>query len=209
MKKILIYCSLFILFGSCGNNSNTGKENKESTISQEENKIKENNETKSSEAVVETPVEGNNCDASKVDVYLNDPDDSGTNIRSSPGGDVVLTLVKKDKEMEFFLILTQSKDGWFKVKNPIGTMEEDIKIPNSEAWIHGSVISVNTRNYGGQDLNLLDHPKDGKVVGVIKEESYGLRIKDLCGTWVQVEYKGTIGWIEDKWLCGNPVTTCS
>lgn len=71
------------------------------------------------------------------------------------------------------------------------------------------MISVSTRNYAGQDLQLLDKPKDGNVVKVLDHESYGLRLKDMCGEWVQVEYKGTVGWIEASWLCGNSLTSCS
>ncbi len=45
-------------------------------------------------------------------------------------------------------------DG-LKVKSPINGMESDIEIPNGEGWIHGSVVSVDIRNYSGQHLNLL------------------------------------------------------
>jgi SH3-like domain-containing protein len=88
-------------------------------------------------------------------------------------------------------------------------MEEDVEIPNGEGWIHGSVIGVDTRNYGGQTLELLDSPINGNVVGEIKEQVYGLKLKDICGRWVQVDYKGIVGWIDSNWLCGNPLTTCS
>ena len=31
----------------------------------------------------------------------------------------------------------------------------------------------------------------------------------MCGSdWVQVNYRGELGWIQSEWLCGNPVTTC-
>ena len=203
MKKSLIYLCHIFLFGSCGSNSNSENEqNKKATISQEK---KKNN---TSETAIITPVKEKGCDASDVDVYINDSDDSGINIRKSPNGEVVLKLTKTEDD-EFFLKLIERQDGWFKIKGPIGGMESDIEIPSNEGWIHGSVIAVNTRNYGNQDLELLDNPKNGNLVGVIKEESHGLRLKDLCGSWVQVEYNGTIGWIESSWLCGNPLTTCS
>ena len=155
-----------------------------------------------------TPI-SNNCTPSTLEVYLNDIDESGTNIRQSPGGKVVMQLVKGDIDDEFFITLTQAQKGWFKIKSPIGGMEEDVEIPNGEGWIHGSVIGVDTRNYGGQTLELLDSPINGNVVGEITTEAYGLKLKDICGRWVQVDYKGTIGWIDSNWLCGNPLTTCS
>jgi len=210
MKKALFYGSLLILLSSCGSNSNTRDENNaEVIISQEDINIQDNSKNNLLEEVAETPAKEKNCSSSEMHVYLNDPDDSATNIRKSPGGDIVTQLVKDDQNFEFFLILTKAQDGWFKVKSPISGMENDFEIPNGEGWIHGSVISVDTRNYGGQVLKLLDKPKNGNVVGIIEGESYGLRIKDICGTWVKVEYKGIIGWIQDSWLCGNPLTTCS
>jgi hypothetical protein len=210
MKNIFIYGSLIILFSSCGRNSNTSDENNsEGIVANEDIKSHDNSENIIIEEVTETPAKDNNCSESEIRAYLNDPDNSGTNIRKSPSGEIVTQLVKDDVNIEFFLTLTEAQDGWFKVKSPIVGMENDFEIPNDEGWIHGSVISVDTRNYGGESLELLDNPINGNVVGIIEGESYGLRIKDMCGEWVKVEYKGTIGWVEDAWLCGNPLTTCS
>ena len=210
MKKVLIYSSLLFFFSSCSGNFAASDEDKsEATISLEKGNLQDNTENNTPEEVLESANEEQNCGASELHVYLNDPDDSGTNIRKSPGGQVVTQLVTDDENFVFFLVLTKAQDGWFKVESPIVGMENDIQIPNGEGWIHGSVISVDTRNYEGQDLELLDKPKNGKVVGIIEGESSGLRIKDMCGAWVKVEYKGIIGWIEGSWLCGNPLTTCS
>ena len=107
-----------------------------------------------------------------------------------------------------YLLQKQKMDG-LKVKSPINGMESDIEIPNGEGWIHGSVVSVDIRNYSGQHLNLLEKPIDGKIVKVIKKELIELRVKDICGDWVKIEYDKTAGWIESKWLCGNPLTNCS
>ena len=201
MKNAFIFCGLLILLGSCGSNSNTTKENAaEPVTSQKEKK---------SEVITGTPDAANNCASSKLEVHVKDANESGTNIRKSPSGEVLLTLVESDEDSKYSFNITESRDGWFKIENPISGMERDIEIPDGEGWIHSSVIAVNTRNYGGQDLNLLENYENGKVVGVIKEESYGLRIKELCGSWVKVDYNGTVGWIEADWLCGNPWTTCS
>jgi len=218
MKKLGCLLSLVVLGaigfyfqedikGLIGSDTNS-MQSSEQAISQDKTTLKDKKESGLSEEIKKTNV-NDKCAVSELIVYLKDADDSGTNIRNSPGGEVVLTLKEDKEEAQYMLRLTASQDEWFKVKNPIEGMEEDIEIPNNEAWIHGSVIAVNTRNYGGEDLELLDNPENGKVVGVIKEESYGLRIKDLCGVWVKVIYEGTEGWIEASWLCGIPWTTCS
>ncbi|MFK7799129.1 MAG: hypothetical protein AB8E82_16875, partial [Aureispira sp.] len=199
MKKILLYSSLLILLSACSTDKHNDTSNDKTQVA-----AKSQTKNSSPETVAAAPTANNNCTPSTLDVYLNDPDDSGTNIRNSPGGKVVLQLVREDADAEFFLTLSQAQNGWFKIKNPIGSMEEDVEIPNGEGWIHGSVIAVDTRNYGAQTLELLDKPINGNVVEVIKEQAYGLKLKDICGRWVQVEYKGTVGWIDSNWLCGNP-----
>ena len=57
---------------------------------------------------------------------------SGTNIRMKPGGNIVLTLTMRDEEDFYFFTLTEAKNGWFKIKNPIGGMDNDIRIPGNE-----------------------------------------------------------------------------
>ncbi len=217
MYKTYIFCGLLILFTSCGSNSTETEEiiQEENITEPVEENTRENVESPAEETtdapveeVAEEPAVVRNCGAAEFHAYLNDPDDSGTNIRKSPGGEVVLVLVTDDLNFEYFFTLTESQNGWFKVKSPIGGMENDFEIPGQQGWIHGSVISVDTRNYGGEKLELLDKPEDGKIVAVIEEES-GLTVKDMCGKWVLVEYNGITGWIESYWLCGNPLTTCS
>lgn len=150
-----------------------------------------------------------NCDFNEIQVYLNDSDSSGTNIRKSPNGKIMSVLRKNKQNSEYLITLTEAKQGWFKIKSPIEGTETDIDIPNGYGWIHGSVISVDTRNYGGQNLKLLDKPKSGKTVKIIEKEALGLTLVDMCDNWVKVNYNGHIGWIEDRWLCGNPYTNCS
>lgn len=199
MKNIIIY-SVFLLFlnsykqnlnnGNKSNVINSEFDNKNSTTLSDKNKTKE-------------------CFSSQLRVYLNDPDKSGTNIRRTPKGEIITKLITDDLNHDYLLTVTESKNGWFKVKTPIIGMENDVEIPNGEGWIHGSVISVDTRNYGGQHLNLLDKPIEGKIIKVIKKEVIELRLKDMCGDWVKIEYNKAVGWIESKWLCGNPLTNCS
>ena len=190
MNKIIIY-SLLIFFLSSSKQNVSGEYNSNSIASKfDENKRKE-------------------CRSSEISVYLNDPDKSGTNIRRTPKGEIITKLIVDDLNLEYSILVTKAKNGWFKVKSPINGMESDIEIPNGEGWIHGSVVSVDIRNYSGQHLNLLEKPIDGKIVKVIKKELIELRVKDICGDWVKIEYDKTAGWIESKWLCGNPLTNCS
>jgi SH3-like domain-containing protein len=118
-----------------------------------------------------------------------------------------MKIVQKGEDDEYLMYLSEAKKGWFKVEK-ISGMEGDVAIKGSEAWVHGSVLGVGTINYGGETLELLDAPKSGKVVERIKEEAT-LKLKDMQGDWVKVEYKGVSGWIHRDSLCGSSLTNCS
>lgn len=152
----------------------------------------------------------NDCVVS-LNAFVWDEDEGATNVRNSPSGDVILSL---EANGDFELNIIGSMDGWFKVHD-IYSINADgsIDIPGSYGWIHGSVIGIGTRNYGGQPLNVyVDADASSSVVVIIEEESI-VRPKDVCGDWVQIEYtnngKTNIGWIEKEWLCGSAVTNCS
>ena len=213
--KLSTWSFVFILIFSllsCGEKENnttetTGIKTKENDkVESTESTTQEENTT--TEEITETTSE-TTISKNALHVYLNDPDKSGTNIRKTPKGDVVMQLIPKGEDDHYFITLSEVKDGWFKIEKISGMEVENIEIEGSEGWIHGSVLGVDTRNYGRQTLDLLDAPKSGKVVGTIKEEVYGLKLKDMDGEWVKVEYKGVLGWINSEWLCGNPLTTCS
>lgn len=206
MRYIFISLAL-IIFSSCDNSNINQEGKKKISIADTVNMSSKNDSSSQNETAIAE--KKSNCNAFELNAYLNDPDNSGTNIRQSPGGNIVMKLVKDDQNIMFFFTITEAENEWFKLKSPIEGMENEIEIPNGEAWIHGSVISVDTRNYAGQKLTLLDKAENGKTIGVIKDVSYGLILKDICGDWAQVKYNDTIGWIEIKWLCGNPLTSCS
>ena len=86
---------------------------------------------------------------------------------------------------------------------------DEIDLPDQSGWIHHSVVSVGTRNYGGQEIPLMDEPNGTKQTGAILRESYGVKIIGLCGEWVKIQHNKNKGWVKAEWLCGNPFTTCS
>ncbi len=137
-------------------------------------------------------------------------DGSSTNVRNAPGGEVIRQLPAQGIYM---LSICNPKDGWWQVFG--GTIEEvdadAIELPE-EAWIHSSVIGLSTRNYGGQQLSLRSDPREGApVVGRITVPEDLVRPLDITedGEWVKVRWGKVTGWIERKWLCGNPLSSCS
>jgi SH3-like domain-containing protein len=156
------------------------------------------------------PQEKMNCGPSRILVTWDDPDKSGTNIRNSPGGKVIAKINPSDFPDGCMMEIVEASNGWFRINGGIEGPgdESDIALPGNVGWIHGSVVTTGTRNYGGQKINILDEPNNGKIVGSITTEVYGLRILDLCGNWVKISYNGMTGWVSSDWLCGVPWTTC-
>ena len=57
-------------------------------------------------------------------------------------------------------------------------------------------------------IDVLDNPKNGKIIGILPESYRKIKLLDMCGTWVKIEYNGIKGWVNNKFLCGNPLTSC-
>jgi SH3-like domain-containing protein len=208
MKKLSIIFILFITAFSCTqeveNDIYTHKEEETSDVQSEIE-----NERQPNLPDVDNTSNTANCSESNLMVYLNDPDKEGTNIRKNPGGEIVKTLILDEKNQGYMMYITKARNGWFKIEGSVHGVSDEIQLPKNTGWIHSSVIAVGTRNYGGQHLNIMNRANGEVVITKIKEESYGIRILDLCGDWVKIRYKEYEGWIENEWLCGSPFTTCS
>ncbi len=149
-----------------------------------------------------------NCDSSKLAVIWDDPDQSGTNIRNSPGGKVIAKINPSDFPDGCMFEIVEASNGWLRIQGTLQGPDNEINLPNDEGWIHNSVVSIGTRNYSGHRINILDAPNSRKSVGSINIEVSGLRIIDLCGNWVKISYRGITGWVSSDWLCGIPWTNC-
>lgn len=148
------------------------------------------------------------------DVYISDPGEAFTNVRKTAGGEVILELPHSELEQEYMLTIIEVKNGWFKFRSPVLSLEEDVKVPGGHGWVHHSVVATDTRNYGGQTISLYESANESsKVTGTIDLESGGLKILDAISEWVLIEltyddyYRK--GWMKAEWCCGNPLTNCS
>ena len=137
-------------------------------------------------------------------------DKSATNVRRTPGGQVVGQIAKPGA---YSLSVCNPKNGWWQILN--GVVYEDLDGDciefEGEVWIHSSVLGVGTRNYGGETLILHTEPDaDAPAAGRITQE-VTVRPLDISedGTWAKVRYGSITGWIEVRWLCANTLTNCS
>lgn len=153
------------------------------------------------------------CDTGLA-AFVFDPTAGNTNIRNTPKGKVVRGLTK---EGEYMLRVCDETKGWWRIcSNEISAYLDDfegeiVAHESGNSWIHYSVIAMSTRNYGGETLQLREHPSQkARTLYSFNEEIF-LRPLKVKGDWVKVETvdKKQRGWIEVVWLCGNPLTNCS
>ena len=140
-------------------------------------------------------------------VFLHDnPNDAVTNLRSTPKG----KIVKQLPHGAYALYLSEMQNGWWKVVD-IWDADEVEKLDSTKTyWIHYSVIAMGTRNYGGERLALKATPSSKSKTTYSFNKEILLRPLEIKDGWVKVrtvDGKHT-GWIEEDWLCGNPVTNC-
>lgn len=143
--------------------------------------------------------------------YVNDPDDEGpTNMRTNPNGKIIQKLPQGEDYM--FHIIAQ-QDGWFQIADLI-SFSEEIELQKTSGWIHFSVVGASTRFCCDEGVPLYKYPdvSDAFYIGQIPFER-SIKIKELYFDFALVEFKTENdkkleGWIQQEWICGNPVTTC-
>ena len=210
MKKILAICSIMV-FIAC-NTEQKDSENKSmdttstlSTISHEGNQ-----DTDTLTTYIEmTP---DNIWDQSIRVYLNDPEISPTNVRKSPGGEVLMQLSER---YGYEVRLIGFNNGWF-ITNYVENIDLENEITeNIKGYIHGSVLAASTRNYGGEEIRVYSSPDEESeiVTTILQETQVRLKSGNEDGNWLEISFNknGKIqrGWIESKWLCGSIRTNCS
>ena len=148
--------------------------------------------------------------APKAVVYCFVSDKTATNVRNAPGGTVIGQIPKPGS---WSLTVYNPQNGWWQILHGVVVedMEGDVIEFEGDAWVHGSVLGIGTRNYGGQTIPLLAEPREGAAVsGKITKQEVTVRPQDVSedGEWVKVSWNGQSGWIDTYWLCANTLTTC-
>jgi len=200
MKKLFSLLVFSIFFSCTDNNTNQNIGSKE----EKNNKQIKNTKNPNLSSNLTKQKDKKKCTSYSVNTYFNGPDSSGLNIYDTPNGSIIKTLYKNQMDFEYFLTVTESKEGWFKIERTIYGMENDFTIQNNQAWVHGAVLSKDNPSA----IDVLDNPENGKIIGSLPESYRKIKLLDMCGKWVKVEYKGIRGWVNNKFLCGNPLTSC-
>ena len=133
-------------------------------------------------------------------------------ILNQPSGATVMTL---SCDEPYVFSLSSPKDGWWKINDLWNAADDEdttslVGSETGEYWIHFSALGLGTSNYGGQELHLRAAPhQDADIVFTFNEELMLMPL-DVDGDWIKVMVDGSdiVGWIENEWLCSNPLTNC-
>ena len=89
--------------------------------------------------------------------YASSPDQTDVNVRATPGGTIVFKL--DHNEPGYTVELYEVWNGWFRISPQIETVDQGpIVLKSKQAWIHGSQLGADTRNYGGEKLTFRTRP---------------------------------------------------
>ena len=148
----------------------------------------------------------------KMLIAFLDGDPPYTHIVNKPSGATVMTLPYDEA---YIFSLTSPQDGWWKINDLWNAADDEDTTSlagsdTGEYWIHFSALGLGTSNYGGQELYLRAAPhQDADIVFTFNQE-LTLMPLDVDGDWIKVQVDGydIVGWIENEWLCSNPLTNC-
>ena len=124
-------------------------------------------------------------------------------IYSNPN--IYLKELKADVETGWMVEVKQKKDNYFQIDI------KDLKLYN--VWIHLGDIGIVVQNYDSIAIPVYLAPNTNSIVSkYIFKSCVGL-IYDVTGDFFLLQIiqdnQYTFGWIERKYLCSNPYTTCS
>jgi hypothetical protein len=113
--------------------------------------------------------------------------------------------LKSDTEAGWIVRIKQKTDNFFQIDI------DDLKL--HEVWIHKGDVGINVQNYDSIRIPVFIEPDTNSIISrYINEYCIGL-IYDISDTmlFLKLEIRNNIiyGWIERKYLCGSPFTTCN
>lgn len=148
-----------------------------------------------------------------VPAYVVDNNGPVTNIRVAPNVKAQVAMTLPTDSNSYELILSQVKNGWWKIEGSIYEAENDkeIKLHGSKTgyWIHNSVVGFAV---AGDPRGFLRDKPSTKSKSVMKTTTGDLLLHPLevNGKWVKVvthDGKHT-GWMLIDKICSNSLTTC-
>ena len=142
--------------------------------------------------------------------WVIDKDPKGLNVRNQPNlnGKIIGNLPHKSNEDDDIIMvyITGYSNGWLKIAQAEPITGE--KVFDDIGWISAKMVETGTQSNNNSPIPIYlaakaSSKKVGNIPGDVTVKIAGYQ----CG-WVKIIYKGKTGWVQEKFICGNPVTTC-
>jgi hypothetical protein len=153
---------------------------------------------------VPTPAPATAC---SITVDVTDEDPKGVNVRTTPGGKIIATLVDSADWIE--LHVTAQTGDWYEIDraNQIDNenMGNDIVLWHGKGYVHKSVVGLSGLQQGTTIYT--DHDLKSRA---LVTNADGDQKTDLLGCWkdfYKIHIKQGTGWTKE--VCTNQNTTCS
>lgn len=146
------------------------------------------------------------------------------NIYDKPNGKVIFNL-PLDEESGWEIEILEKRFNYFKINNIwsknfveskggpwANVWENDWMRRYDHVWVEKGSVGLNINNYDNQKVIIYNQPTSkSEIIGFI-EKPQTVKILDVCRDWAYIEgingNNKIYGWLEPKWQCSNPVTTC-
>lgn len=120
-----------------------------------------------------------------------------------------IPFVMEDGE-ETIVDIIGYKNGWVEITR--ASSIEDLTVFEGRGWIPASRVTANVQRPDGNSRKAAplysQADSSSKRAGTIPSETL-IRIVGHSCFGLKVKYKSKTGWLPKKYICGNPVTTCS
>lgn len=120
-----------------------------------------------------------------------------------------IPFVMEDGE-ETIVDIIGYKNGWIEIGR--ASSIEDLTVFSGLGWIAASRVTANVQRPDGNSRKtapLYSRPiLSSKKAGTLPSETLVKIIGHSC-FGLKVKHKNKTGWLPKKYICGNPVTTCS
>lgn len=134
-------------------------------------------------------------------------------------GKVIFNL-PPDEESGWGITIVGQSENYFKIYNiwrqeakTLNYWENDWMNDYKYVWIKKGRVGLNINNYDNQKVPIYSKSNTkSEIIGYI-ETAQTVSVLDACKDWAYIKgvngKEEILGWLEPKWQCGNPLTTCS
>jgi hypothetical protein len=157
-----------------------------------------------------------------VECYYSDKETESIFIYDEPNGKVITELdVLTESNCWYKFAISDSNNGWLKIENVIvlpackeSELNNDIGKYNGK-WISSKKMKISLPDIpqeSGIKMNFYENPNENSNIIFTALEHLSTELIDVNGTWAKVKFKKDgklyIGWLERKYQCPYPWTTC-